>query len=177
MLTVRPSVRGSFLLMQAALRLHINRRKASEDQQQLVIVNVASTAASHPELLGSIYSMSKAALVSLTKSVAKEYGDQQVRCVAVSPVSFSCRKQYFCHAHRDRRAGHDGCSQCSRLFTFCKFLLEWNKNVSVWQCNIGSRQNNQIDTTTAIRCSPWGRKSNHMACERRSILCYWNRDY
>ncbi|KIR32101.1 hypothetical protein I352_05331 [Cryptococcus deuterogattii MMRL2647] len=79
------NVRGSFLLMQAALRLHINRRKTSDDQQQLVIVNVASTAASHPELLGSIYSMSKAALVSLTKSVAKEYGDQQVRCVAVSP--------------------------------------------------------------------------------------------
>ena len=57
------------------------------DERVLSIVNIASIAGHSPVPLGSLYSMSKAALISLTKAIAKEYGQHGVRCNSVSPVS------------------------------------------------------------------------------------------
>jgi NAD(P)-dependent dehydrogenase (short-subunit alcohol dehydrogenase family) len=55
------------------------------------IINMASIAARRAVSLGSVYSMSKHALLGLTKSVAREYADKNVRCNAISPVSSLCR--------------------------------------------------------------------------------------
>ena len=49
------------------------------------IVNVASTAARRPSPRAPDYAASKAALLSLTKSLSIEFGERGIRCNAVTP--------------------------------------------------------------------------------------------
>lgn len=86
---VDSSVKGPLLLSQACIRLlqAAKDKGRMPDERVLSIVNIASIAGHSPVPLGSLYSMSKAALISLTKAIAKEYGQHGVRCNSVSPVS------------------------------------------------------------------------------------------
>ncbi|RSH90324.1 hypothetical protein EHS25_001658 [Saitozyma podzolica] len=77
---MRVNVRGPLLLTQSVLRLHL-----AEPTRPLSIINMASIAGRRAVSLGSVYSMSKHALLGLTKSVAREYADKNVRCNAISP--------------------------------------------------------------------------------------------
>lgn len=59
---------------------------AMEKQRRGVIVNIASVQGIRPIYAGaSIYAASKAAVVSLTRSAAHEYGQYGIRVVAVAP--------------------------------------------------------------------------------------------
>lgn len=68
---------GVFRLCRAAL-LHM------EKQGQGLIVNVASIGGFYG-LAGAAYSASKAAVISLTKNIAIQYGGRGIRCNSISP--------------------------------------------------------------------------------------------
>jgi NAD(P)-dependent dehydrogenase (short-subunit alcohol dehydrogenase family) len=55
------------------------------DQKGGAIVNMSSTAGYHPERGVAAYSVSKAAVLQLTRSTAIEYADRGIRCNAVCP--------------------------------------------------------------------------------------------
>ncbi|ORY27810.1 hypothetical protein BCR39DRAFT_537390 [Naematelia encephala] len=77
---MRVNVRGPFLINQAVLRLHLKNT-----ERPLSIVNMASTAGRIATSLASVYSMSKHALIGMTKNIAQEYATQNVRCNSLSP--------------------------------------------------------------------------------------------
>ncbi|MGH7048855.1 MAG: SDR family NAD(P)-dependent oxidoreductase [Stellaceae bacterium] len=72
------NARGPWLMCQAALPLMVARRSG-------VIVNVASAAGLRPTAGLAVYSASKAALVSMTRSIACEYGEYGVRANTICP--------------------------------------------------------------------------------------------
>jgi NAD(P)-dependent dehydrogenase (short-subunit alcohol dehydrogenase family) len=72
------NVRGVFLGCKHALPHMLDQGSGS-------IVNVASVAALHADCAWSAYAASKAAVVSLTQSVASNYGTHGVRCNAIAP--------------------------------------------------------------------------------------------
>ena len=53
------------------------------------IVNAASVVAHNGAAFNSVYAASKAGVISLTKSVAKEVGSQGIRINAISPLVYS----------------------------------------------------------------------------------------
>ncbi len=73
----RVNVDGPFFLMRAAMP-HLLESKGS-------IVNVSSEAGIRGAAAGAIYTMSKHALVGLTRNTAYMYGRQGVRCNAMCP--------------------------------------------------------------------------------------------
>jgi 3-oxoacyl-[acyl-carrier protein] reductase len=75
---IHTNLMGSFYNTQAALRLMCERKSGN-------IVNIASTSGKVGQAGQANYSASKGAVVSFTKSVAKEYADKGVRCNAVAP--------------------------------------------------------------------------------------------
>jgi NAD(P)-dependent dehydrogenase (short-subunit alcohol dehydrogenase family) len=76
--TVEVNLKGPYFMMSAAVPLMTASGGGS-------IVNVASIVAVNPMPGQGVYSMTKAGLVSLTKSFAKEYGQQGVRVNAILP--------------------------------------------------------------------------------------------
>jgi NAD(P)-dependent dehydrogenase (short-subunit alcohol dehydrogenase family) len=72
------NVKGYFLMSQHVARIMV-------DQQAGSIINVASIAGLSPMLMQGVYSMSKAAVIAMTKSFAKELGSAGVRCNALCP--------------------------------------------------------------------------------------------
>lgn len=76
--TVEVNLKGPYFMMSAAVPLMAASGGGS-------IVNVASIVAVNPMPGQGVYSMTKAGLVSLTKSFAKEYGQQGVRVNAILP--------------------------------------------------------------------------------------------
>jgi NAD(P)-dependent dehydrogenase (short-subunit alcohol dehydrogenase family) len=76
--TVEVNLKGPYFMMSAAVPLMAENGGGS-------IVNVASIVAVNPMPGQGVYSMTKAGLVSLTKSFAKEYGQQGVRVNAILP--------------------------------------------------------------------------------------------
>ena len=76
--TVDVNLKGPYFMMSAAVPLMAENGGGS-------IVNVASIVAVNPMPGQGVYSMTKAGLVSLTKSFAKEYGQQGVRVNAILP--------------------------------------------------------------------------------------------
>lgn len=76
--TVEVNLKGPYFMMSAAVPLMIDSGGGS-------IVNVASVVALNPMAGQGVYSMTKAGLVSLTKSFAKEYGQQGIRVNAILP--------------------------------------------------------------------------------------------
>jgi NAD(P)-dependent dehydrogenase (short-subunit alcohol dehydrogenase family) len=76
--TVEVNLKGPYFMSSAAVPMMIRSGGGS-------IVNVASIAALTPLPGQAVYSMTKAGLISLTRSFAKEYGQQGVRVNAILP--------------------------------------------------------------------------------------------
>jgi NAD(P)-dependent dehydrogenase (short-subunit alcohol dehydrogenase family) len=76
--TFEVNVRGYFVASQHAARMMVDQGKGS-------IVNVASVAAISPGPMQCAYSMTKAAVVNMTKCFAKELGSSNVRVNAICP--------------------------------------------------------------------------------------------
>jgi NAD(P)-dependent dehydrogenase (short-subunit alcohol dehydrogenase family) len=76
--TVEVNLKGPYFMSSAAVPLMIKSGGGS-------IVNIASIAALIPLPGQAVYSMTKAGLISLTRSFAKEYGQQGIRANAVLP--------------------------------------------------------------------------------------------
>jgi NAD(P)-dependent dehydrogenase (short-subunit alcohol dehydrogenase family) len=76
--TMRVNLRGALVAIQAAVPHMIARGGGS-------VVNTASGAGLAGDLGHPAYGASKAALVSLTRYVATEFGKQGIRCNAISP--------------------------------------------------------------------------------------------
>ncbi|WP_374763658.1 glucose 1-dehydrogenase [Yunchengibacter salinarum] len=76
--TVDVNVKGPFYLSAAAVKM-------MEKQGGGAIVNVASINGISPGQWQGIYSMTKAALINMTKAYAHEYGDKGIRVNAICP--------------------------------------------------------------------------------------------
>ena len=76
--TMEVNVRGYFFACQRAARMMTGQGKGS-------IINIASINGISPIPLQVVYSMTKAAVISLTKGLAKEVGPQGVRVNAIAP--------------------------------------------------------------------------------------------
>ena len=76
--TVEVNLKGPYFMSSAAVPLMIKSGGGS-------IVNIASIAALIPLPGQAVYSMTKAGLISLTRSFAKEFGQQGIRANAVLP--------------------------------------------------------------------------------------------
>jgi len=76
--TIDVNLKGPYFMTSAAVPLMIESGGGS-------IVNVASIAALIPLPGQAVYSMTKAGLISLTRSFAKEYGQQGIRVNAILP--------------------------------------------------------------------------------------------
>lgn len=76
--TVEVNLKGPYFMLASALPLMIRGGGGS-------VVNVASIAALIPPPGQAVYSMTKAGLISITRSFAKEYGKQGIRVNAILP--------------------------------------------------------------------------------------------
>ena len=76
--TFEVNVKGYFLMAQHAARMMTAQGGGS-------IINIASIAGLSPMLMQGVYSMTKAAVISMTKAFAKELGSAGVRCNAICP--------------------------------------------------------------------------------------------
>jgi dehydrogenase/reductase SDR family protein 4 len=72
------NVKGPFELSKKVYLLMKEKRSGS-------IINISSIGGLRPELGLGIYSMSKAALISLTKVMAKEWGGDNIRANVICP--------------------------------------------------------------------------------------------
>lgn len=72
------NARGPWLMCRAALRVMIAQGSGA-------IVNIASAAGLQPTAGLAVYSASKAALVSMTRSIAREYGEYGIRANTICP--------------------------------------------------------------------------------------------
>lgn len=68
---------GSFRLTKEILKIMIKKRRG-------VIINIASTPAISGHICGSPYSIAKAGLICLTKHIASEYGQYNIRSYSVA---------------------------------------------------------------------------------------------
>lgn len=76
--TFEVNVRGYFVMSQHAARMMVAQGKGS-------IINVASIAGISPGAMQCVYSMTKAAVINMTKGFAKELGSSNVRVNAICP--------------------------------------------------------------------------------------------
>ena len=76
--TVEVNIKGPYFMMSKAIPLMADSGGGS-------IVNVASIVALQPASGQAVYAMTKAGLVSLTRSFAQEYGQQGIRVNAICP--------------------------------------------------------------------------------------------
>ena len=76
--TMTVNVKGYFLMSQHAARMMVERGSGS-------IINVASVAGISPGPKMVVYSMTKAAVISMTQGLAKELGGKGVRVNAIAP--------------------------------------------------------------------------------------------
>lgn len=76
--TFEVNVKGFFLMAQRAAQLMVAQGKGS-------IINVSSIEGLSPSPMMGIYSMTKAAVIMMTKALAKELGGSNVRCNCICP--------------------------------------------------------------------------------------------
>jgi NAD(P)-dependent dehydrogenase (short-subunit alcohol dehydrogenase family) len=76
--TIEVNLKGYFLASQHAARIMVGQRSGS-------IVNIASIAGIVPQEMQVVYSMTKAAVISMTRGLAKELGPHGVRVNAIAP--------------------------------------------------------------------------------------------
>lgn len=77
--TFEVNVKGYFMMAQRAARLMVKNEKGGS------ILNIASIEGISPSPMMAIYSMTKAAVIMLTKTVAKEMGGANIRCNCICP--------------------------------------------------------------------------------------------
>lgn len=73
------NVKGYFMMSQRAARLMVKNDTGGS------ILNIASIEGISPSPMMAIYSMTKAAVIMLTKTVAKEMGGANIRCNCICP--------------------------------------------------------------------------------------------
>lgn len=73
------NVKGYFMMSQRAARLMVKNDSGGS------ILNIASIEGISPSPMMAIYSMTKAAVIMLTKTVAKEMGGANIRCNCICP--------------------------------------------------------------------------------------------
>ena len=76
--TFEVNVKGCFLMTQHAARMMVAQGGGS-------IINIASMVGVSPAPMQGVYSMTKAAVIAMTKAFAKELGGAGVRCNAICP--------------------------------------------------------------------------------------------
>ena len=76
--TFEVNVKGYFFMAQRAAKMMVDQGKGS-------IINIASIAGVSPSVMQGVYAMTKAAIISMTKSFAKELAPAGVRCNAICP--------------------------------------------------------------------------------------------
>jgi NAD(P)-dependent dehydrogenase (short-subunit alcohol dehydrogenase family) len=76
--TMEVNVKGYFVMSQAAARLMVEQKSGS-------IINIASVAALSPAHGQVVYGMTKAAVITMTKGLAKELGPSGIRVNAIAP--------------------------------------------------------------------------------------------
>ena len=76
--TFEVNVKGGFLMTQHAARMMVAQGAGS-------IINIASMVGVSPGPMQGVYSMTKAAVIAMTKAFAKELGGAGVRCNAICP--------------------------------------------------------------------------------------------
>jgi NAD(P)-dependent dehydrogenase (short-subunit alcohol dehydrogenase family) len=76
--TIEVNVKGYFVMSQHAARLMLEQKSGS-------IINIASIAAMSPAPGQVVYAMTKAAVIAMTKGLAKELGPAGVRVNAIAP--------------------------------------------------------------------------------------------
>jgi NAD(P)-dependent dehydrogenase (short-subunit alcohol dehydrogenase family) len=76
--TFEVNCKGYFLMAQQAARMMV-------EQQEGSIINIASIEGLTPSPMMGIYSMTKAAVIMMTKAIAKELGCVNVRCNCICP--------------------------------------------------------------------------------------------
>lgn len=76
--TFEVNVKGFFMMAQRAAQLMVDQGKGS-------IINVASIEGLSPSPMMGIYSMTKSAVIMMTKALAKELGGSNVRCNCICP--------------------------------------------------------------------------------------------
>lgn len=76
--TFEVNVKGFFLMAQRAAQIMVDQNHGS-------IINIASIEGISPSPMMGIYSMTKAAVIMMTKALAKELGGSNVRCNCICP--------------------------------------------------------------------------------------------
>jgi len=76
--TIEVNVKGYFVMSQHAARLMLEQKSGS-------IINIASIAAMSPAHGQVVYGMTKAAVITMTKGLAKELGPAGIRVNAIAP--------------------------------------------------------------------------------------------
>lgn len=76
--TFEVNVKGFFLMAQRAAQMMVEQGKGS-------IINIASIEGLSPSPMMGIYSMTKSAVIMMTKALAKELGGSNVRCNCICP--------------------------------------------------------------------------------------------
>ncbi len=91
----------------ALVAAQVFRRRRDTDRPA-AIVNISSIAAQNPVPNGAAYSASKAALTSLTRQLAVEWGPEGIRCNLVSPgLILTPLSENFYSDPKDRKARED----------------------------------------------------------------------
>jgi NAD(P)-dependent dehydrogenase (short-subunit alcohol dehydrogenase family) len=98
---VEINLKSAFRLTQLVARRMCERGSGS-------IINIASVAGLQPQLHGLLYSVTKAALIMMTKSYALELGPSGVRVNAIAPGLIATRFSEYYWKDKDRLAQYIG---------------------------------------------------------------------
>lgn len=96
------------------------------EKQSGVVINISSGAANNPLDAWSHYCASKAAVLSLTRCVHKEYGDQGIRCIGLSPGTVATDMQ--------RSIKKSGINRVSEMDFSDHIPPEWPAKAIAWLC-------------------------------------------
>jgi 3-oxoacyl-[acyl-carrier protein] reductase len=87
---IEVDLKGTFRLSQAAIQFMIkNNRSTSGRGGGGVIINIASTPAISGDTGGAPYGIAKAGVIAITKHIALEYGDNNIRAYTLAPGNIS----------------------------------------------------------------------------------------
>lgn len=79
------NLRSMLLTARAALPYMVNKSKCFSDETAGIIINVASIGGLLGDLRGTLYGISKAGVINLTRYIATQYGHFGIRCNGVAP--------------------------------------------------------------------------------------------
>lgn len=85
---INVDLKGTFRLSQAAIPFMIKNFSSSRGAGG-VIINIASTPAIAGHMAGAPYSIAKSGVIAITKHIALEYGDKNIRAYTLAPGNIS----------------------------------------------------------------------------------------